>query len=205
MSLVLLTLAAAAALASSAGAGYWIARVRGSKKQAPAAPAPAKTSGQAEDPRDPFEGLPMSVGDVVATGGEERWLSGAWVAEEGGKTIAALFFAPEGARLCTVAVFVAPRREVYWLEPTRVDAPNEPPGTLEIGGIAHTRRGRWPVTLRREGTGAPSPGSSAIWAEYTGISGEVALVVAGNGEVSAWKGRRLEPDQIDRLGSGGDG
>lgn len=163
------------------------------------------TAASKPDPKRAFESLPLALGDVVVADREERWLAGGVVAREGDKVVAALFFAPEGAAIKVVAAFARPRRDVLWLSPARVDSPAEPPASVEIDGVAMTRRGRLPVVLSRHGQGVPSLGETGILAEYEGGADEVAVLLTSEGRALAWSGRKLEEDAYDRLGSGGDG
>jgi hypothetical protein len=149
-----------------------------------------------------FAGLPLSLGDVVSDGHEERWLAGALVAREQGRVLSALFLAPEGAKLSAVAVFAAPRKEIYWMDPAELDVTDEPPATIELAGIAFRRKARLPVTIERLGQGAPSIGEEAIWGVYDGGPAEVAVVLVSEGRVFAWQGRKLDEDRYDRLGEG---
>jgi len=169
----------------SAGGGSGIAGAK-------AAPAPS-----------PFEGMPLSLGDVVLAEAEERWLAGALVARENGRVVAALFFSPEGASTRSVAAFGPPRRDIYWMSPVEVVAPAEPPATLEIGEAMLTRRGRIPVSLERVGQGAPHVDDTLLWATYEGGGRDVAVLLAGGGKVLAWRGSRLDESDYDRLGAGG--
>jgi hypothetical protein len=151
----------------------------------------------------PFADLPLSLSDVVSSGSDERWLAGAVVAREGGRVIGALFLAPEGAVHKAVAVFAPPRKDIWWMSPTEVASPSEPPATIEVAGVALSRKGRLPVTLERLGQGAPPLGDEGLWAVYD-RGRDVALVIASGGKAYAWSGLRLEDGEYDRLGGGGD-
>ncbi len=155
-----------------------------------------------EKAKKTFAGLPLSLGDVVSDHHEERWLAGALVAREQGRVISVLFLAPEGAKLSAVAVFAAPRKEIYWMDPAELDVTEEPPATIELGGVAFRRKARLPVTIERMGQGAPSIGEEAIWGVYDGGPAEVAVVLVSEGRVWAWQGRKLDEDRYDRLGEG---
>jgi hypothetical protein len=177
-----------------------IARIKpGPKVNAKGAPKPETAE---EKNKKIFAGLPLSLGDVVSDHHEERWLAGALVAREGGRVISALFLAPEGAKLSAVAVFAAPRKEIYWMDPAELDVTDEPPATIELAGIAFRRKARLPVTIERLGQGAPSIGEEAIWGVYDGGPAEVAVVLVSDGRVYAWQGRKLDEDRYDRLGEG---
>ena len=141
---------------------------------------------------------------MVSAEREERWLAGAIVARDGGRILAVLFLAPEGARSAAVAAFPPPRRDIHWLEPVEVVTPAEPPATLEIRGATLTRKGRIPVTLERHGQGAPPIDETGLWAAYEGAGRDVAVVLACGAKVHAWSGVRFEPGEYDRLGGGGD-
>src|SRR5690606_18367722 len=134
----------------------------------------------------PWDELPFALGDVVLVGSEERWLAGAVVAQERGELVAVVFLAPEGAAQGAVVAFPEPRREILWLLPAEVDAPDEPPATLEIAGMTLRRRARLPVTLERLGQGAPPLGDAGIIALYEGGGHDAAVVLASEGRTRAW-------------------
>ena len=214
-----LTLLLAVTAAVAASVGYLAARKHGDgeplpedgngggekrrekKRESDEPPAPAikKTK---PDPA-PFATLPLALGDVVSSGTEERWLAGAIVAREEGRVIAALFLAPEGKEHKAVAAFAPPRKDLWWMSPADLVSPDEPPATIELNGIALQRKARLPVQLSRLGQGAPQVAEEGIWAVYD-RGRDVAVVIASRGEAHAWVGVRLEEDEYDRLGGGGD-
>jgi hypothetical protein len=208
------TIVAVTALLAAA-AGYLAAKSRNpsanpnQNDKDPAKQSPSGGSGsaagkaKAAPPPSAFEGMPLSLGDVVLAETEERWLAGALVARENGRVVAALFFSPEGASTRSVAAFAPPRRDIYWMSPVEVVAPAEPPATLEIGEAMLTRRGRIPVSLERVGQGAPHVDETLLWATYEGGGRDVAVLLAGGGKVLAWRGSRLDEGDYDRLGAGG--
>lgn len=151
----------------------------------------------------PFATLPLALGDVVSAGMDERWLSGAIVAREEGRVIAALFVAPEGREHKAVAAFAPPRKDIWWLSPAELVTPDEPPATIELAGIPLQRKARLPVRLEKHGQGAPTVAEEGIWAVYD-RGRDVAVVIAWQGQAHAWVGTRLEEDEYDRLGGGGD-
>jgi hypothetical protein len=159
---------------------------------------PAKKPGAS-----PFATLPLALGDVVSSGSEERWLAGAVVAREDGRVVGALFLAPEGVVEKAIAVFAPPRKDIWWMSPVPLDSPGEPPATIEIRGVAMPRKGRLPVALERLGQGTPDLGDDGLWAIYD-LGRDVALVIASHGKIHAWSGARLDEDEYDRLGGGGD-
>jgi hypothetical protein len=174
----------------------------GQPDEAPAKPAP-KPAQKPAATSPPFATLPLALGDVVSAGPDERWLAGAVVARENGRVVGAVFLAPEGVVHHAVAVFAAPRKDIWWMSPEKLDSPSEPPATIEIGGVAMPRKGRLPVELERLGQGAPDVGAEGLWAVYD-LGRQVSLVVASQGKVHAWSGTRLDEDEYDRLGGGGD-
>jgi hypothetical protein len=206
------TLIMAVTAALAATMGYMAARRRGdddedelvdSREGSECSAKNVVPKGQVEaDPKTAFAGLPLSLGDVVSAMNEERWLAGALVAREEGLVIAALFLAPEGKKQSAVAVFAPPRREIFWMDPTELTSPDEPPATIELGGSTMRRKGRLPVTVERLGQGVPHLAEEAIWATYEGGSGGVAVVITSQGRAYAWVGRRLEEQEYDRLGEG---
>jgi hypothetical protein len=213
---MILTLVAAAATAVvAATTGYLIARRRGGSGDARRALPKRGGGGRAAPPSDPkkdakgapeaeaLTGLPLTLGDVIVAGTEERWLAGALVAREKGRVVSALFLAPEGATTRAVVAFALPKTEIFWLDPTDVVSPAEPPATLELAGAMLTRRSRLPVVVERLGQGAPRVGDAVLWATYEGGGREVAVVLVSEGRALAWMGRRLDADEYDRLGSGG--
>jgi hypothetical protein len=218
---MVLTLVAVATAVVAATTGYLVTRKRGGSGDARRAlpgrggggrgalpKGPKKDGKDAKDAKDAPEaealtGLPLTLGDVIVSGTEERWLAGALVAREKGRVVSALFLAPEGATTRAVVAFALPKTEIFWLDPTEVDSPAEPPATLEIAGAMLTRRSRLPVVVERLGQGAPRVGDSVLWATYEGGGREVAVVLVSEGRALAWMGRRLDADEYDRLGSGG--
>lgn len=216
------TLLLAVTAAVAASMGYLAARKHGddgteddgekgdaAKKKDDAPPAPAAVAAPKSKPKAkpepaPFATLPLSLGDVVSNGADERWLAGAVVAREDGRVIGALFLAPEGKENKAVAAFPTPRKDVWWMSPAEVASPNEPPATIEIGGVAMSRKARLPVKLERHGQGAPPLEEEGIWAVYD-RGREAGVVIASGGRAWAWAGVRLDEDEYDRLGGGGDG
>lgn len=198
MSLTLLAVAAAVA----ATVGYLATRrERGAQgAMGEGAKGAAKDAGAGA----PWSELPLSLGDVVLVGSEERWLAGALVARERGELVAVVFLAPEGAAQSAVVAFPEPRREILWLLPAEVDAPDEPPATLEIAGMTLRRRARLPVSLERLGQGAPALGNAGILAFYEGGGHDAAVVLASEGRIHAWAGRRIDDAGYERLGGGGE-
>jgi hypothetical protein len=211
-----LTLIMAATAAVAATMGYMAARRKRQSgeeeeehREAPPKDSPPKSTKKAEpkprasaDPKAIFASMPFTLGDVVAAEHEERWLAGALVAREEGLVIGVLFLAPEGKKLSAVAAFAPPRREIFWMDPAELTSPEEPPATIELGGVAMRRKGRLPVSIERLGQGAPAVAEEAIWAVYEGGGRDVAVVIVSEGRAHAWVGKRLDAEEYDRLGEG---
>lgn len=193
---------ACVAAAIAAAGGFLVAKRAGGRPDRAALSTRAVAGAP---PPDPFEGLPVALGDVVSADGEERWLAGAIVLREGGRVVAALLTAPEGAKLHAVVAFPPPGRAIFWLAPADVAVPADPPTTIELGGVALHRRSRRPVEVERLGTGAPDVGASATFATYDGGARDVAVVLAGRGQPLTWVGRRRDDGEYERMGAGGDG
>jgi hypothetical protein len=196
---VSLILLAAVAAVAAAAAGVAVERRRASKKGAEEDAAAA-----AEAPLAPFanDGLPVGLGDVVSSDGQERWLAGALELRDGEHLVAVLFVAPEGSGTEAVCAFAPPRREILWLTPRTVDVAAEPPTAIELGGVVMQRRARVPARVKRHGQGTPDLGDLATFAEYHAGGREVGVVLRAPGIVLAWSGRRLDPDEYDRMGKG---
>lgn len=159
----------------------------------------------AADPKTLFEELPLALGDVVMAEGGERWLAGAVIAKEQSRVLGALFLAPEGSSQHAIVCFAAPQRHIYWLTPSELTSPDEPPATIELGTTMFRRRARIPVSLTRLGQGVPELHEEGLWAVYDGGGRDVAMVLTSGGRVMAYKGVRLDEGEFDRLGGGGDG
>lgn len=159
----------------------------------------------AADPKTLFEDLPLALGDVVMAEGGERWLAGAVIAKEQSRVLGALFLAPEGSSQHAIACFAAPQRHIYWLTPSELTSPDEPPATIELGTAMFRRRARIPVSLTRLGQGVPELHEEGLWAVYDGGGRDVAVVLTSGGRVMAYKGVRLDEGEFDRLGGGGEG
>ena len=101
-----------------ASIGYFVNRRRASKADLPGSPpaAPKKNAPAALPAAKPLDGFPLELGDVISSGGEERWLSGAILAREQ-TVVTVLFFAPEGKEHWVVAAYPLPERDIFWLRP----------------------------------------------------------------------------------------
>ena len=184
-----------------ASIGYLVNRRRAAKTALTTAPStpPKKNAPPALPAAKPLEGFPLEVGDVISSGGEERWLSGAILAREQ-SVVTVLFFAPEGKEHWVVVAFPHPERAIFWLRPVEVFSPAEPPAALEIGEITMQRKNRLPVRFERIGQGTPEVGSTGILATYTAGAREVAMVLTTGDQCLAWSGRRIDSSDYDRMG-----
>lgn len=196
MTITILVISAAVA----ASVGYLANRRRASKANLPGPPASVKKNAPAALPAaKPLEGFPLELGDVISSGGEERWLSGAILAREQA-VVTVLFFAPEGKEHWVVVTHPLPERDIFWLRPVEVVSPAEPPAALEIGEITMQRKSRLPVRFERIGQGTPDIGSTGILATYTAGAREVAIVVTSGEQCLAWSGRRIDSSDYERMG-----
>ncbi len=182
----------AAAAGASAGAGA-------SAAGASAAPAP---------PKDPYEGFPCRLGDVVmAHHGEEAWLAGALVFSEK-MPRAVLFIAPDAGGDRALYVRPAPDPSVLWMTPLPEKAlvvGRDPPPSIEHEQQRFERTRRLPFRAERAGTGAPDVGQDVIVAEYSGGGAEDRIVVVvGQSGARAYRGRKLTEGTYDVLPGGGD-
>jgi len=196
--MTLTILAITAAVAASMG---YLASRRAAKKELPkeADPETNKKPKAALPASNPLAGFPLELGDVISSGGEERWLSGAIVAREQA-VVMILFVAPEGREHWVVACHPLPERDILWLRPVEVVSPAEPPATLEIGEFTMQRKSRLPVRFERLGQGAPDIGSTGILATFTAGAREMALVLTSGERCWAWSGRSIDSSEYDRMG-----
>jgi hypothetical protein len=150
--------------------------------------------------------FPCALGDVVvrAIDSAEAWLAGAIVLSEG-TPAAVLFFAPDAAGDRVLLARPRPSEDIAWLEaapPEALAAGAEPPSAIEIQGVRFERTRRLPLRATRVGSGAPDVGATALLGEYTSPTGEVAVVLVGEGLARAWRGKRLSPDEYEVWPSG---
>jgi hypothetical protein len=186
---------------AAASVGYLVNRRRNAKGDLPGSTqATEKKNAPAALPAaKPLEGFPVELGDVISSGDEERWLSGAILAREQ-TVVTVIFFAPEGREHWVVVAYPLPERNIFWLRPVTVVSPAEPPAALEIGGINMHRKNRLPVRLERVGQGAPDVGATGILATYSAGAREVAIVLTSGDQCLAWSGRSIDSSEYDRMG-----
>jgi len=180
--------------------GRWLARTwREGDRARPV----AAGEGETRPPERAGNGnFPCDLGDVVVRVMErdEAWLAGALSFSEDGP-IAALFVAPEAG--ADRAVFAREGEDgLLWLGALpagEITPTQDPPHALEHGGAHFERLRRWPVGVRRLGTGVPTVGEKAILAEYAGPGEERLLVVAGADRTMGWRGVALRRADYDVL------
>lgn len=192
-------------VASGVILGRFLARSRQPPKEEPdeedqRAPAVEKPKQQ----RDPLENITCKLGDVVMRGvGEEAWLAGVLVLEEQ-LAVGALFVAPEAKQDRALFARPQPSEEIVWLAPidgAKLGIAKEPPASLEHDGDRFERSRRLPVRVTRLGSGAPTVGVTAIFAEYASLGNERIIVVVGDA-IAAYRGQILEAGTFTILPSG---
>lgn len=150
-------------------------------------------------PEPELPGFPVAVGDVITVASEEAWLEKGWLLEEAGTAVAAVLF----ARKVVVLAEPAPRSALYWL--SAVSAPalsGEPPPSLDVEGEHFDRARRIPVAIRVLDRAPDPPWETALLAEYRALGGRVLWLLCRGARALAWRGRRVEDDELDNLGSG---
>lgn len=144
-------------------------------------------------------GFEVDLGDVVEVAGRELWLESAWLLSEGADPVAALY----AAREAVLVVLPPPRRTVYLVDAVDLRLPDDPPASLESGGVRFERVRRIPVRITAiEGT-APLPWDEALLAEYRGLAGDVLWLLGRGPSAKAWQGRVVGESEIERWGGGG--
>jgi hypothetical protein len=178
-----------------AGLSTWAAR----RKGVSAEPAPAPVPDRARPPSPLARaGIDVELGDVVDVAGQELWLETAWLLSESGDVIAALF----GAREATLVVVPRPRRGVYLLREVALSVPEDPPSTVEAGGVRFERIRRIPVRITAVGASPPLPWDEALYVEYRGLAGDALFLLGRGGRAKAWQGRLVAESDIERWGGG---
>ena len=159
--------------------------------------APAKPP--AEDLRAAFS---IGLGDVVLLRtGEEAWLSGVLVFDEGVQTMA-LFVGPDsgGSRYVLAARSASDAEpELTWLTETSDVQVSEGVHVIEHQGERLERERRRPLAVKRTGSLAPDVGGSAVVSEYRGEMGGAVVVVKGERKTVTLSGRRLHAGTFEIL------
>ncbi|MBW2527757.1 MAG: hypothetical protein JRI23_26485 [Deltaproteobacteria bacterium] len=198
MSLVVAAIAAASVglAAGAVAVGSWLRRRRrrteascgDGGKQLPAAP----------PPRD--DSIPLGLGDMVQVEDETRWLCSGVRIGDGATTRCALWFAIEGDGRLAVLAFAPPERHIYWLERVDLAVPAHPPSRLDVEGRLLDRVATFPAELEavRE---PPIDTSGGVVSWYEGAVGDVAVTLHGSAGCGAFAGRRIAPDDFDRMGT----
>ena len=141
-------------------------------------------------------GFLVGVGDVISVGAREAWLEHGWLLSEGGAPVVALFF----ARDATLVALPAPRKSVFWSSERTIEWPNDPPSSLDVGGVRYERALRLPVELSSLGAAPDPPWTTAVFAEYRGLGGEMLFALGRAGSVRAWIGARVDPAELETWG-----
>ncbi len=158
----------------------------------------------AEELREAFS---VGLGDVVLLRtGEEAWLTGVLVFDEGVQTLA-LFVGPDsgGSRWVLASRSASgDEPELTWLTEASALHVGEGVHVIEHEGERLERERRRPLAVRRTGSLAPDVGGSAVVSEYRGELGGAVLVVKGERRTLTLSGRRLHGGTYEILpGSAG--
>jgi hypothetical protein len=141
-------------------------------------------------------GFHVNVGEVISVRGGELWLEQGWLLCEGDEPFAQVLFAREA----TVVVLPEPRAALYWLEAVALDWPLDPPPSIDVAGLRHERARRVPVEVEALGESEDPPWTSALVAEYRALDGEVVWALGRTGAFKAWRGRRVDPSELEHWG-----
>jgi len=201
------------ALVSAAAAlGALVAtRRRGGPAATPEAPPP-------EAPSAPDPGGLVRLGEVLAAGGEERWLTGAVRGVEGREEAIAVFLATDAPFGRAVAVH-AEEPDLLWLETAPLPdgvAPRGPlPTTLEVDRTIFESASLRPVRFAVEGEFErriagdagerfePFDAGDGDFGLYRAGVRDVLLIVRGpSGGPWVWRGRTVARSEIERWGKG---
>ncbi|MEB2313268.1 MAG: hypothetical protein OZ921_12910 [Sorangiineae bacterium] len=195
MSLLVAALLAGAGALSAGALGLRALRRR---RAAPGAGDSPRTS--AAEPAGALAGAGFAVeaGEVISLAGREYWLEHAWLCREREEPVAAILFAAEA----TVVALPAPRSTLYRLARVEVEAPPEPPSTLDSRGVRFERASRRPVRLTATPAAPDPPFEEAVLAEYRALGGASLWMLARAGAALAWQGERVADGELERWGQG---
>lgn len=183
-------------------------RMRRASKARPVLPARRVEPQPAPPPAEALRvAFGLGLGDVVLLRtGEEAWLSGVLVFDEGAQTLA-LFVGPDagGARYVLAARSGSDDQpELIWLSEASDLAVGEGVHVIEHEGERLQRTRRRPLAVRRTGSLAPDIGSSAVVLEFRGELGGAVVMIKGERRTLVFAGRRLHPGTYEILpGSAG--
>ncbi len=153
----------------------------------------------AEDLRAAFS---IGLGDVVLLRtGEEAWLTGVLVFDEGVQTMA-LFVGPDsgGSRYVLAARSASDDEPALtWLSEANELQIGEGVHVIEHEGERLERERRRPLSVRRTGSLAPDVGGSAVVSEYLGELGGAVVVIKGERKTVTLSGRRMHPGTFEIL------
>lgn len=191
------------------------ALVASRRRRAPEAPA---ADGPPAAPLPSGSGGEVRLGEVLAAGGEERWLTGAIRGVEGREEALAVFLATDAPFGRAVAVH-ADLPELLWLEaaplPDGVPPSGPLPTTLELDRALFESVSLRPVRFAVEGEFERrvaddagerfepfDPGDGDFGLYRSGVR-DVLLVVRGpSGAPWVWRGRTVGRSEIERWGKG---
>jgi len=138
---------------------------------------------------------------VVQHGSATRWPRGALLIHQGGSLHCALLLSSEDGRQQAVVSFAPPERQILWLLEVELAMPPSPPGRIEIDGRLLDREALFPAMVSARGEATPAVAGNAMFAVYDGSVGDAAVVLQGGDHTLVYYGRRLHPDDYDRLGT----
>lgn len=199
--------ASAIALAALLVANVVRVRRRRRAKKTPILPARRVPSEVEDAPKpQPVEELRqafgLGLGDVVLLRtGEEAWLSGVLVLDEGAQTLA-LFVGPDsgGSRYVLAERSSSDDEPVLtWLTEAPELIVSEGVHVLEHAGERLQRERRRPLAVKRTGSLAPDLGASAVVLEYQGEIGGAVVMLKGERRTLVLAGRKLHPGTYEIL------
>ena len=199
--------ASAIALAALLVANVVRARRRRTAKKSAILPArrhsaAADTAPEAPPAEDVRRAFGIGLGDVVLLRtGEEAWLSGVLVFEEGAQTLA-LFVGPDsgGSRyVLAERVTADDEPSLTWLSEAPDLLVSDGVHVLEHEGERLQRERRRPLAVKRTGSLAPDVGGSAVVFEYHGELGGSVVRLVGERRSLTLAGRKLHPGTYEIL------
>jgi hypothetical protein len=188
--------AALLALSGAALSGVTVQVLGRWRKRRLAAKATLSRASEADPPRSAVAGFRVNLGDVISVRGNELWLEQGWLLRESEESFAQVLFAREA----TLVALPEPHAALFWLEPVTLAWPAEPPPSIDVAGLRHERARRVPVEVEALGETQDPPWTSALVAEYRALDGEVVWALGRAGAFKSWRGRRLDPSEIEHWG-----
>lgn len=152
-----------------------------------------------ESLRDAFG---IELGDVVLLrSGDEAWLSGALVFDEGAAA-AVLFVGPDAGGSRYVLAFrrgAAEEPDLLWLSEAPELDEREGVHVLEHAGERLERQRRRPFAVHKRGSMAPEVSETAVLTEFRGELGGAAVIVRSGSKSLRLVGRKLHGGSFDIL------